>query len=71
MNQLRITHYSDVLCVWAYVSQIRINELIDNFGKNIELEFLFFSVFGNTVGKIDKQWKKKGGEVHTVSMYKR
>ena len=61
MNQLRITHYSDVLCVWAYVSQIRINELIDNFGKNVELEFLFFSVFGNTVGKIDKQWESKGG----------
>jgi len=61
MNQIRITHYSDILCVWAYVSQIRINELIDNFGKNVELEFLFFSVFGNTVGKIDNQWESKGG----------
>ena len=63
MNQIRITHYSDVLCVWAYVSQIRIDELIDNFGENIELEFLFFTVFGNTVGKIDKQWESKGGRV--------
>ena len=63
MSQIRITHYSDILCVWAYVSQIRINELIDNFGKNVELEFLFFTVFGNTVGKIDKQWESKGGRI--------
>ena len=61
MNQIHITHFSDILCVWAYVSQIRINELTDNFGNNVELEFLFFSVFGNTVGKIDNQWESKGG----------
>jgi predicted DsbA family dithiol-disulfide isomerase len=61
MKQRHITHYSDVLCVWAYVSQIRINELIDNYGENIDLEFLFFTVFGNAVEKIDRQWESKGG----------
>ena len=61
MKQIHITHYSDVLCVWAYVSQIRINELINNFNNDIEIEFLFFSVFGNTIAKIDKQWESKGG----------
>ena len=61
MDQVRITHYSDILCVWAYVSQIRINELMDNYGENVKLEYLFFSVFGNAVEKIDKQWESKGG----------
>ncbi|MBL1143200.1 MAG: disulfide bond formation protein DsbA [Proteobacteria bacterium] len=61
MKKIQITHFSDVLCVWAYVSQIRINELIDNFGKDIEIEFLFFPVFGNSLPKIDKQWESKGG----------
>ena len=61
MKQIQITHFSDVLCVWAYVSQVRINELIDNFGENVDFEYLFFSVFGNAVGKIDKAWEKKGG----------
>lgn len=61
MKKIHITHFSDVLCVWAYVSQIRIDELTDNFGNDIEIEFLFFSVFGNTVPKIDKQWESKGG----------
>ncbi len=61
MNKIQITHFSDVLCVWAYVSQIRINELIQNFDNDIEIEFLLFSVFGNTLPKIDKQWENKGG----------
>jgi predicted DsbA family dithiol-disulfide isomerase len=61
MKQIHITHYSDVLCVWAYVSQVRINELIENFGKNIDFEFLFFPVFGNAADKIDKAWENKGG----------
>lgn len=61
MKNIHITHFSDVLCVWAYVSQIRINELMENFGNDIEIEFLFFSVFGNSLPKIDKQWESKGG----------
>lgn len=61
MARLQITHYSDVLCVWAYVSQIRINELIDNFEDKIELEYLLFPVFGNAVDKIDQNWESKGG----------
>lgn len=61
MKQIQITHYSDILCIWAYVSQIRINELIENFGEKIRLEYLFFSVFGNAIEKIDKQWESKGG----------
>lgn len=61
MARLQITHYSDVLCVWAYVSQVRINELIDNFGDKVELEYLLFPVFGNAVDKIDQNWESKGG----------
>lgn len=61
MKKIHITHFSDVLCVWAYVSQIRINELIENFGEDIEIEFLFYPVFGSTVPKINKQWESKGG----------
>lgn len=61
MKQIQITHFSDVLCVWAYVSQIRINELVDNFGNKVDFEYLFFSVFGNALGKIDKAWANKGG----------
>ncbi len=61
MKQIQIKHFSDVLCVWAYVSQIRINELIDNYGESVDFEYLFFSVFGNAVAKLDTAWESKGG----------
>ena len=32
MEPIRITHFSDTLCVWAYVSQVRIDELWPGMG---------------------------------------
>ncbi len=61
MQTIHISHYSDVLCVWAYVSQIRIDELLNNFGDQVEVEYLLFAVFGNAHEKIDRQWRDRGG----------
>jgi predicted DsbA family dithiol-disulfide isomerase len=61
MAPIRITHFSDALCVWAYVSQIRIDELEKNFPGQVELDYRFFHVFGNVPGKIDANWKDRGG----------
>ena len=58
---IRITHFSDVLCVWAYVSQVRIDELRKSFGEAIEVDFRFVSVFGDTKGKLEKAWGERGG----------
>ncbi len=60
MKSIHISHYSDVLCVWAYVSQIRIDELVSNFGDQVEVEYLLFPVFGNAHEKIDRQWQDRG-----------
>jgi predicted DsbA family dithiol-disulfide isomerase len=61
MTTVRIMHFSDTLCVWAYVSQIRIDELLERFSGQIELESRFFSVFGSTNRKIESQWSDRGG----------
>ncbi|TFH23453.1 MAG: disulfide bond formation protein DsbA [Myxococcales bacterium] len=61
MQPIRITHFSDVLCVWAYVSQIRIDELRKTFGEAVEVDFHFVSVFGDTRGKLEKAWGGRGG----------
>jgi predicted DsbA family dithiol-disulfide isomerase len=61
MERVRITHYSDVLCVWAYVSQVRIDELLQNFPGRVELEYRYFHVFGNVPRKMDSGWKDRGG----------
>jgi predicted DsbA family dithiol-disulfide isomerase len=61
MAPIRITHFSDALCIWAYVSQIRIDELEKSFPGQVEIDYRFFHVFGNVAGKMDANWKDRGG----------
>jgi predicted DsbA family dithiol-disulfide isomerase len=61
MDRVRITHFSDTLCVWAYVSQVRIDELQRNYPDRVELEYRYFHVFGNVPKKMDASWKDRGG----------
>jgi predicted DsbA family dithiol-disulfide isomerase len=55
-----VTHFSDVLCVWAYISEARIDALKRKFGRSLRLSYRFCSVFGDTAGKIKSAWKDKG-----------
>ena len=45
-----VEHFSDVLCVWAYITQIRIDELRDNFADEVQVNYRFLQVFGNVSG---------------------
>lgn len=56
-----ISHFSDVLCIWAYIAQIRVDELKAQFGTNIEIQYHFCPVFGAVESMIEKNWKNKGG----------
>ncbi|MFL0811233.1 MAG: DsbA family protein [Agarilytica sp.] len=61
MTPIKITHYSDVLCIWAYISQIRVDELLAKFGERISLEYHFMPVFGDAHRKIVNNWQDRGG----------
>jgi predicted DsbA family dithiol-disulfide isomerase len=61
MGTVGIQHFSDVLCVWAYVSQIRIDELKRQFGSQIRLEYHYVPVFGHARSKLEAQWSPRGG----------
>src|SRR5271155_3734903 len=61
MSAVQIKYFSDVLCVWAYVSQARIDAIQDKFGDDVRIEHRFCSVFGDTAQKITSAWKDKGG----------
>ena len=61
MDQVKISYFTDALCVWAYVSQIRMDELKANFKSGVELDCRYFHVFGNVANKIDTAWKERGG----------
>jgi predicted DsbA family dithiol-disulfide isomerase len=56
-----ISHYSDVLCVWAYAAQIRMDELVAQFGNKVKINHVFIPLFGCTEKRIGEGWKDRGG----------
>ncbi len=61
MTPIRIVHFSDVLCIWAYVAQIRMDELVSEFGEQIEIDYRLFPVFGSVHKKIASAWGAEDG----------
>jgi protein-disulfide isomerase-like protein with CxxC motif len=60
VSEIEITYFSDVLCVWAYVAQARIEAVKEKFGTSVRIEQRFCSVFGDTATKIASTWKDRG-----------
>lgn len=58
---LALTYYSDVLCVWAYISQARVDEVAERFSEEVSIDYRFCSVFGDTAHKVGTEWAKRGG----------
>ena len=58
---LHIAYFTDVLCVWAYTAQIRLDELKQHFGSRIRISYHFIPIFGCVEERIGKNWKDKGG----------
>lgn len=56
-----MTVYADVLCVWSYVAQIRIDEARQAFGDDLAIAPRCCSVFGDTASKIGVGWADRGG----------
>jgi len=61
MKEIEVTYFSDVLCIWAYVSQVRMAAVEEKFGDSVRIRYRFCSVFGDTAEKIKLSWKEKGG----------
>jgi predicted DsbA family dithiol-disulfide isomerase len=61
VKPIRIVHFSDTLCVWAYVSQVRLDELLRNFPESVVLESRYLHVFGDVARKMETAWKDRGG----------
>jgi len=61
MSALKIVHFSDVLCVWAYIGQASLLRLVEKFGDKIDVEEHFCSIFPDTQTKINKAWRDRGG----------
>ena len=58
---MAISHFSDTLCVWAYVSQVRFDELAAHFPRRLRLDYRYCSVFGDVATKLERGWADRGG----------
>lgn len=58
---IKIEYFSDVLCIWAYSGQIRMDELIRDFADDVEIEYRFVPIFAAAKAGINRNWKDEGG----------
>jgi predicted DsbA family dithiol-disulfide isomerase len=56
-----ISYFSDILCVWAYFAQIKLDQIRQDFGPQVQLRHHFIPVFADVQGKIEGSWKERGG----------
>ena len=55
MSTLPVLHFSDVLCVWAYAAEIRLQELRRQFSAEVAVEHHFVSIYGDIHRRIERQ----------------
>lgn len=60
-NPVIIDYYSDVLCVWAWVAQPRIEKLAQHCLDQINIRHHYIDLFGDTQTKMAKQWGDRNG----------
>ncbi len=60
-SPVTIAYFSDVLCVWAYAAQRKLDELRNQFRSQIDIQCHYMPVFGNTRVRIGEGWKERGG----------
>ena len=61
MTPITVTYFSDVLCIWAYVAQARVDASKRTFPDDVRLDYRFVSVFGDTRLKLGEGWGDRGG----------
>ena len=59
-KKIRISYFTDVLCVWAYIAQVRLDELKHNYGDKLNTQYHFIPLFGCT-DKRGEGWQNRGG----------
>lgn len=70
-NKEEISYFTDILCIWAFVSEKRVKELSDEFSDKIQINYHFCSIFGSVKEKMKTSWnndtRKFGAHVIEVA----
>jgi predicted DsbA family dithiol-disulfide isomerase len=56
-----IDYFTDVLCVWAWIAQPRLEELQRQYGGEIKIRHRYVDIFGDSHKKIREQWGETDG----------
>jgi predicted DsbA family dithiol-disulfide isomerase len=56
-----IDYYTDMLCVWAWIGQPRVEELQRQWGSQLAVRFRYVDIFGDSHHKIPKRWGQQDG----------
>ena len=57
---VHLTYFSDLLCIWAYAAEARVNEVRQKFGARIVITERICSIFHDTEQHIGRGWKARG-----------
>ena len=60
-ERIKVSYFSDILCVWAYVSQVRLDELIRRHGDDVVIDYHFIPIFASTDHRVGEGWAERGG----------
>lgn len=61
MDKVTIEIFTDVLCIWAYIAQVRCDQLRRDFGAQVALHYRYIPIFGAAEQRIQKGWRDRGG----------
>jgi predicted DsbA family dithiol-disulfide isomerase len=56
-----IDYFSDLLCIWAYAAEVRVEEVRRRFGSGVAISERFCRVFHDTETRIGEGWRERGG----------
>jgi predicted DsbA family dithiol-disulfide isomerase len=56
-----IDYYTDILCIWAWIAQPRLDELQRQWGNRIEVRHRYVDIFGDSHTKIKQRWGQQDG----------
>lgn len=56
-----VEYFTDVLCVWAFGGQIRLDELRRDFAQHVQVVHRFLPLFAATGERIRREWGDRGG----------
>jgi predicted DsbA family dithiol-disulfide isomerase len=60
-SPVSVQYFSDVLCVWAYVGQARLDELETEFSDQVVTDAHFLTIFADARDRLSARWKDRGG----------